>query len=431
MVSTLANIGFQRIAQNLEKLPCELHGEILDNLEFSQLIRLSSCAGPRLTWSLQNNLSTWGRRFRGEDRGTWQTLLSITDRVKYLCFKEPATKGDLPEVFKDYDLSFLMYQDSDWRLNTHVGWVRNRIRLREQEGALAIHWLAELSSIVINKTWDTFHEHYSRMVQPILPSLPPQALQLFTKMTALNREGTRPYQHGYHETNPTFSVDELAAFIEIYQQLRLVRGEALAAELHRLANIYEAHPTRLKPPFDPRIRAPDTFNTRHVPTQMRREARKMIRNATNTRWNTMGVKCTRFAYPPLVPYKSQVQSFHDCFEHVAGEQGVDGEQSALVEIMERCQVVVESAPSWARVDTEEEVDAVAHLSDALGRHNLGSHGLTPKVRVHAYSKGRPDCKLVVLPVLPRGDAELEWLERFAEATAWLEGNPSHGSKNAR
>jgi hypothetical protein len=265
------------------------------------------------------------------------------------------------------------------------------------------------------------------MVQPILLSLTPRALQLFTKMTALNRGGTG--EHGYHETNPTFSVDELAAFIKIYQQFRLVRGEALATELYRLADIYEAHPNRLKPPFDPRIRAPDTLNARHVPTQMRREARKITRNATNTQWNTMGVKCTRFAYPPLVPYESQVQSWNACFEYVAGEQGVDGEQSALVEIMKRCQVVVESAPSWARVDTEGEVDAVALLSDTLERHNLGSHGLTPKVRVHAYSKGRPDWKLVVLPVLPRGDAELEWLESFAEATAWLEGNPFHDPKN--
>ena len=66
----LATKRFQRIAQDLEKLPCELHGDILNDLEFSQLIRLSSCAGPRLTWSLENSISAWGDHFRAEDRST-------------------------------------------------------------------------------------------------------------------------------------------------------------------------------------------------------------------------------------------------------------------------------------------------------------------------------------------------------------------------
>jgi hypothetical protein len=38
---------FERIAHDLEKLPCELHGAVLVELDFEQLIRLVKCAGPR------------------------------------------------------------------------------------------------------------------------------------------------------------------------------------------------------------------------------------------------------------------------------------------------------------------------------------------------------------------------------------------------
>lgn len=40
----------QQIARDLEKLPCELHDGILFDLKFAQLIRLSACAGPRVSW---------------------------------------------------------------------------------------------------------------------------------------------------------------------------------------------------------------------------------------------------------------------------------------------------------------------------------------------------------------------------------------------
>ncbi|KAH6873049.1 hypothetical protein BKA58DRAFT_159360 [Alternaria rosae] len=180
----------------------------------------------------------------------------------------------------------------------------------------------------------------------MLPRLHPQASQLFAKITPDSFHARWYGSHDY-ETDPTLSVNELEAFINIYQQFRLVRAETLAAELYRLADIYETHPTRLKQPFDTRIQVPNAFNAQHVPTQMRHEARKRVRRAKNARSNSREVKPFRFTYPPLVPYESQLQSFCDGLEDIANKQGIDGERSAPVEIVEKCQAVVQNAPDWA------------------------------------------------------------------------------------
>jgi hypothetical protein len=85
-VSILANSRFRRIARDLEKLPCELHDGVLADLEFEQLIRLTSCAGARLTWSLENSLAHWGRLFREGNFEGWQKLLSASDKLRLFCF---------------------------------------------------------------------------------------------------------------------------------------------------------------------------------------------------------------------------------------------------------------------------------------------------------------------------------------------------------
>ncbi|KAI4920385.1 uncharacterized protein J4E92_008604 [Alternaria infectoria] len=418
METKLAPQRYQRIAQDLEKLPCELHGDILDELEYSQLIRLSSCAGPRLTWSLKNSRSLWGKYFRGEDMSKWQTLLSITDRVKFACFKKPESKEDLPDVFKEKGrLYFLTYRNSDWKHELDKNWTR----FRQERGELGTRWLSELNAIILTETWTTFHEDYSRIVVPILPKLPVQASAIFSRIPEL---GERDYKYQHHADGAVFSADKLAAFVDMYQQVRLVRAETLAAELYRLADIYEAHPTRLKQPFDPRTQAPDEFNAEHIPTQMRREAQRMVKRAKTARWNSKDVKPFRFKYPPLVPYESQVQSFHDCLEDVARNHGVDKHQLEPMEILKKGEAVVVNAPDWAREDAEGEVDGVADLCTVLENQHISERRLTPKLCIRAsrfQSAG--------LPVLPRGDAELDWLEDFAEATAWLEGSSRHGLEN--
>jgi len=70
------SVRFTRIAEDLERLPCELHDAVLKDLEFEQLLRLSQTAGPRLAWSLENSLSPWSLYLR---QGNIQTLCSLLE----------------------------------------------------------------------------------------------------------------------------------------------------------------------------------------------------------------------------------------------------------------------------------------------------------------------------------------------------------------
>jgi len=411
----LATKRFQRIAQDLEKLPCELHGDILNDLEFSQLIRLSSCAGARLTWSLENSISAWGDHFRAEDRSTWQKLLSISDSVRRLCFIQPKTKDEIPYIF-ERSLAFLFFRNEDWKA-TACGWlpadVQNRSRFAEHQ--LARTFLAELNSIVMDRTWSAFHEHYARFIKPWLPRLSLQAKAIFSKVPKLGIKDAVCHRYAYLSKDLPFSIDDLATFIDMYQQFRLLRAETMAAELYRLADIYETYPTRLKEPFDLRVRAPDNLNTQHVPTDIRRCARKLVRKAKNTRWKNTEGCVVRFAWPALVPYESQVEMFQ---EHITDATDI---QVAPADIMDKCYAVVANAPSWARDNAEREVMAVTRLYETLKQQHLSLHGLSFKVLIQPYQAEFPKRAPVALPVLPRGDAELEWLENFAEVTAWMEG----------
>lgn len=108
---------FERIAQDLEKLPCELHDTVLKDLEFEQLIRLSVFAGPRLNWSLENSLSPWGKHFREGNTSRLQALLGITAQVRKFCFQLPKSRKTdrvRSDTWPPLPLHFLHHRGSDW-----------------------------------------------------------------------------------------------------------------------------------------------------------------------------------------------------------------------------------------------------------------------------------------------------------------------------
>jgi hypothetical protein len=109
-----------------------------------------------------------------------------------------------------------------------------------------------------------------------------------------------------------------------------------------------------------------------------------------------------------------VELFHGGLADAADVQVVPAE------MVNKCRAVIVNAPFWARDDMEGDADTETHLSDALEQQHLSLHGLTPRTHIRAYESDRSKREHIVTPVLPRGDAELEWLENFAEVTAWME-----------
>ena len=378
---------FKHIARDLEKLPCELHEDILGELEFEQLVRLSQSAGPRLLWSLENSLSPWGTLFKNGSLVTLQRLLTMTDQLRRLCFQLPAKKGGRPWIFEAGVLSFLQRRKSDW------------MDLRSYESLFDL-WLSSLNWLAIDTTWGAFHQEYSKLVKPWIATMD-GAAGAFEKVPHVG-EPVTDNDHLEHATDTAFSIDELANFISTYQRLRLVRAEKLAAELRQLADIYEANPTLLKTPFAPQTPRP---NLKHVPSNLRFHARKVLRRAKYGRWGDKDtVKyCFRFPFPALIPYDWTTIVFNKLWQ---------GNTAVIPrEILDKYRVVLEEAPLWVTGMPAHEQDKLKDLS------NMFEHV--------ALSTGPPLCKPTVVEV---GDAyfphpeQVKWLATFAEVVAWMGAN---------
>lgn len=399
---------FKRVAHDLEKLPCELHDGVLDELEFHQLIRLSlyASAGSRLHWSLRNSSSNWGVYFKEGNMAELQCLLAITDRIKRVCFRLPKMRDKEPYPFREGTLSFLQQRNMDWELN------RRDPRYDRGDfssfGAMASIWLESLNFLVLDVTWTSFHEGYDKFIEPWIATLEDGTLEVFQKVPDVGE--CKDHYHWWlpqDAMRKAFSVDELGRFLGLYQQLRLNRATALSAELCKLADLYERHPNLFKTPFAPQ--SPRT-NTKHIPDNMRFEARKILKKAKDGQWSEKETSKYRFRFPfpALVPYNWATQFFSNhCSDNIA---------SLPEEILNNRQNVLRKAPTWIttlKASLEERLETV-NLSKAEGQAAL----CEPKV---------PEVGDAYLP----HPEDLQWLESFSKVTATLEEQYPGGVKDVR
>jgi hypothetical protein len=440
----LANSRFRRIACDLKKLPCELHDGILVDLEFEQLIRLSSCPGPRLTWSLQNSLAPFARFFRGGNFEQWQKLLSLSDKVRFLCCRQPTKKGERTGPFdQDGDLSFLKYQVADWNMparsvysRAQQAYLPGRRFAKTNPADLAAHWLDTLhKKVFYTLKMGAYDKCNSReLVETVKTWINDLqgAADSFAEIPILSTRGLR--------IEPCkLTCDELAQFIELYQSFRLVRASALSRELLQLANLYEAHPTRLKTLYadEPRPNK-RPFNPLHVPSKLRGEAHNMVRRAQTTGWNRK--KNSQYehrfmaAAPALVPYEWAMQLFNKVLREPVFRDTVkvlqDDAQSATEDLgmnhskfpnaktsrltqhppaafMEQCKSLLEAPPPSWLVDKAAEADSVADLINTFAQQHLDPNILKP------WIGNRISCHLLA-------PAEIEWLKTCVEVAAWMQ-----------
>jgi hypothetical protein len=396
---------FERIARDLEKLPVELHKGVLVDLEFQQLIRLSQHAGPRLVISLQDNISPWGLFFRDGNDLLMQRLLALTDRLAKLCFKLPKSKDTFDSDYDTFEyasytgpLYFFRNRGSEWEWRSSNDRYPYTPQLVDAP-SLSSHWLSWLNELVVNTTWKAFHVEYSRLIEPWIIELD-GAAAIFGKIPFFGQTWTS-YQNESNLTEAkrnALSLEELSKFTDLYQQLRVIRAKALAEELYRLADLYDAHSSRLKMPF-----APQTLrrNKQHIPTNMRYEARKVIKRASTTWWKSKEKYPYRFAYqfPALIPYDWTIQLFRKVLQ--------DGllSESLYPEAVVNCKRIVQGIPQWVPdLLRHFKTDEMVNLSKALDLV-----ALEPK-----------DSSMWQNTYRPHPDDELRWLEGFAEVVAWME-----------
>lgn len=257
--------------------------------------------------------------------------------------------------------------------------------------ALVNHWLRSLNEIVIETTREAFQVNYSRLIEPWVSEVE-GAASLFEKVQPLGQVFNDDFPYAKRKRN-AISIDELKDFITFYQQLRQLRTEALVKELCRLADLYEAHPTRLKMPFAPERRR---LNEKHVPTRLRIEARKMTKRVANTWWKDKEIYKYRFEFPfpALVPYSWTLQ----LFDKVLRSEHAVLSSVEHKEIFEKARTVSKSLPPWA---------AGAPNMEALTQQ---VERWAPKYRTKTWDRAYQ----------PHRENELKWLELFGELIAWME-----------
>lgn len=403
---------FERIARDLEKLPCELHDDILADLEFQQLIRLSKFAGPRLVWSLENSQTSWGIYFRGEGSVLClRRLLALTEQIKKRCFKLPKTKlqdikwSPAARNFFEYvasngPLAFLHYRKSDWSSKASDTRLSNTSHSYTAQfndcSTLSRHWLFALNEIAINTTWKDLHDDYSRRIEPWIGQVD-GASATFGKIPYVgSATAYPPYVKNLADAKrEAMTIKELEDFVEMYQRIRVIRAEAFAGELRRLADLYEAHPTQLKMPFAPQTLRP---NPKHIPDSMRREAQRMMKRATNTWWKYKEMTRYRFAFqfPAIIPYEWSVQLFRKVMQLNPTLPKI---------IQETSNIVFKRQPPWSiNILGPLETDEIANISKALSGSSLD-----PKTASIWRTK-----------YCLHTEVEMMWLESFAEVVAWME-----------
>ncbi|ORY15980.1 hypothetical protein BCR34DRAFT_144250 [Clohesyomyces aquaticus] len=452
-MQTCASRRFQRIAHDLEKLPVELHEAVLADLEFHQLIRLSQCAGPRLTWSLENSLLPWGKFFRPGSMPKWRNLLVVSDQIKRLCFKPSKTPDKEPHLFSPEEnwrwvnrhgaLLFLHNRSSDWKGRNFYKpavFADPDIDCKKLEQ----HWHVTLKAELyqtgkMEATEDNALPGLTKLWLPRLPHLLEEEGETPAKISCdlckREEETVRTLIGNYLIFGSDLSVEKMAAWIHFYQQLRLEKAEAMAAELHRLADIYSAHPTRLKTPWAPQSSRP---NPKHVPNQMQREARKLIRRAKHSWWGDQ-VSRYRFAvpFPGLVPYDWCMEFFVKVMRKQSSWPVI-----LPADILEKCQTVIKRRPPWVTVEVGTmPTTSQLELDEALGAMRIGPETVTAmlvltkgqeKQRKVTHRDGTPDSRFLRATTQTQTEtkgmnysvhdtAELAWLETFMEVIVWMEG----------
>lgn len=235
-------------------------------------------------------------------------------------------------------------------------------------------------------------------------------LNHLTRMVTLVIKPIIPAHPSFPEFPSSFPTPaSLAAFVSSYQRAREAGAEALAQQLEHLAALYEAHPTSFKMPFDPRPHPPSKLNVAHIPKTMRSQARRIVNMARAGKWRRNRVFWHRFGWPGLVPYECYVRLFNGV---VLWKGLLEGEGK----LIEECRRIIEDKPAWADGGGKSEGDAIEELSSTMERQNLGDGAMPIRIQVRledAEDKGK-------VLAAPRAEAELQWLERFAQVTTSLE-----------
>ncbi|KAL1638645.1 hypothetical protein SLS58_008763 [Diplodia intermedia] len=461
---------FARAARALEKVPCELHERVFAELELEHVIRIAQFAGPQVRWSIENSPS-WSRYFRMTNRAELQELLALTDDIVALCY-QPSTFKQSPLYRR---LEFLHFKKTQIELtyssfhNLHSAWADAVAQVFLQVVRdISNHGPAEhanyLSSTPAAEEATSLSEVHTQDADVLsrLFIVPTAALDASEDATFFNNEDadlTRassppteasfdPIEeiaffndmcHTYKPVAPTTdeqqpaaannnrppSVADMTRWVSLYNKMRRARLARQAAELERMANLYERHPMHVREPWAPQT---PRHNPRHVVIRLRAEA-KLLRFKSDEhgggRLPCHGEELARYrftpAFAPVVPYDWCLRLFCAVLRrHPLPDgdgEGDDGGQDGVYpsEMVEKVKEARDGLTTFWDTFGEKMLDptkietlrtADTPWSEPPGTGDEGARFLTLRGR-----KERP---------FPHCELELCWLEAFTKVIAWME-----------
>lgn len=247
------------VARDLENLPLEIIDEVIKEVDFERLIRLSAWAVPQFTLALEISPS-WKHYFRdGKDRKAWLRSLRLTDDWSVLCFDSKDVP--YPDRMK---LRFLQ--------STH-SWAKTEPSLLQEQ------WLVHLTKRLCEESC-----RKKRWLECL--------------GAYLSIEERRVFEHIRVDSN-TMSIEQLDSSVQLHRKALLARKETLATELQRLATLYQENPQLLKEPSAPQDVKP---NVRHITQQFQSRATKIQQASPTLLLRARSRTYFQNDSPALVPY---------------------------------------------------------------------------------------------------------------------------------
>ncbi|KKY21647.1 putative appr-1-p processing [Diplodia seriata] len=444
--------NFADAVRFLEKIPHNDRELVFAAREFEHLIRFAQFAGPEVRYSIENSAS-WSRYFRMTNRVELQELLALTDDIAALCYRPGAYKNSplykklefLQLKHTQIELAYPSFYDirrswTDAVAQMFVQVVSDIAKDGPGEHAHFVSYLsggdereeATQSASVLARMWipptAVLNESEDNDDNAEAPFDPIEAIAFFNEMcdrykpAAQVTDGQQPATN--NQRLPT--VAEMTRWVGLYNKMRRVRLAHQAAELNRIANLYEQHYMRLREPWAPQT---PRHNPRHIVIRLRAEA-KVLRFRSNEhgcgRLPCHGSKefaPYRFtpAFAPVVPYDWCLKLFCAVLRRhplpgEGGEEhgGLDGVYPS--EMVEKVKEARDGLTTFWDTFGEKVLDptkietlrtAATPWSEPPG---AGGEGLARFLTLRGRTKR----------VFPHCENELCWLEAFTEVIAWME-----------
>ncbi|KAL0254521.1 hypothetical protein SLS55_009997 [Diplodia seriata] len=441
---------YARTARALEEVPSHHHESVYAPLELQEVIRISQFAGHQVRCSIEDS-PTWGRYFRTTNRVELQELLALTDDIEALCYRPGTFKISLLHQ----QLKFLRFKDTQIKLtypsfhDVHSAWVNALVQVFVQvvrdiakDGPEEhAHLLSYISSTPAEEPVQSASVMPRMWIPPTAvlnddacsppteaPFDPIEEIAFFNEMcdrykpAAPVADGQQPATN--NQRLPT--VVEMTRWVGLYNKMRRVRLAHQAAELERIANLYEQNSMRLREPWAPQT---PRHNPRHIVIRLRAEA-KVLRFRSNEYGNGR-LPCHgskefapyRFtpAFAPVVPYDWCLKLFCAVLRRhplpgEGGEEhgGLDGVYPS--EMVEKVKEARDGLTTFWDTFGDKMLDptkietlrtAATPWSEPPG---AGGEGLARFLTLRGRTKR----------VFPHCESELCWLEAFTEVIAWME-----------